>query len=122
MTTPLSDRIAIVTGAGNGIGRATALALARAGAQVAAADVDKEAARMTAEAIAGAFLYNRAPYLQSFVEVRVENSQNRVRLIPHGAGGPLRWRDLDTFGALRPADQSGDDPVEFVFPMDQRPR
>src|ERR1700730_2696832 len=35
-TPPLADRIALVTGASRGIGRATALALARAGAQVVA--------------------------------------------------------------------------------------
>jgi NAD(P)-dependent dehydrogenase (short-subunit alcohol dehydrogenase family) len=49
----LADRVAIVTGAGNGIGKATALALARAGAQVAAVDVDGGAAKTTAEAAAG---------------------------------------------------------------------
>jgi NAD(P)-dependent dehydrogenase (short-subunit alcohol dehydrogenase family) len=48
----LVDRVAIVTGAGNGIGKATALALARAGAQVAAVDVDGGAAKTTAEAAA----------------------------------------------------------------------
>jgi NAD(P)-dependent dehydrogenase (short-subunit alcohol dehydrogenase family) len=48
----LADRVAIVTGAGNGIGKATALALARAGAQVVAVDVDGGAAKTTAEAAA----------------------------------------------------------------------
>ena len=48
----LADRVAVVTGAGNGIGRAIALALARAGAHVASVDVDGAAARATAEAVA----------------------------------------------------------------------
>jgi NAD(P)-dependent dehydrogenase (short-subunit alcohol dehydrogenase family) len=48
----LSERVAIVTGAGNGIGKATALALARAGAHVAAVDVDGGAAKATADAAA----------------------------------------------------------------------
>ena len=48
----LAEQVAVVTGAGNGIGRATALALARAGAQVAVVDVDAGAAKATAEAVA----------------------------------------------------------------------
>ena len=48
----LTDRVAVVTGAGNGIGRATALALAGAGAHVAAVDVDAGLAKLTADAIA----------------------------------------------------------------------
>jgi uncharacterized membrane protein HdeD (DUF308 family) len=72
---------------------------------------------LTVESVSAAFLYNRAPYLQSFVEVRVENSKDQVRLIPHGASGPLRWRELETFGALMPVGKTGEDPVEFVVPM-----
>ena len=48
----LEGRAAIVTGAGNGIGRATAIALAQAGANVAAIDIDPGAATATADAIA----------------------------------------------------------------------
>lgn len=74
----------------------------------------------TAEATAGAFDYSRAPYFQSFVEVRVEVSANRIRLIPHSATGPLRWRELQVFGAVMPAGKTGDDFVEFVVSLPAR--
>ncbi|MCB1188758.1 SDR family NAD(P)-dependent oxidoreductase, partial [bacterium] len=45
----LSDRVAIVTGAGGGIGRAIALALADAGCHVAPFDLDATGAEKTAE-------------------------------------------------------------------------
>src|SRR3989442_15615297 len=48
----LADRVAIVTGAGQGIGKATALALAQAGADRAGGDSDKAAAEKTGAAIA----------------------------------------------------------------------
>ena len=47
----LADRVAVVTGAGHGIGKATALALARAGAHVAMVDIDQAAAEKTAAEI-----------------------------------------------------------------------
>jgi hypothetical protein len=71
----------------------------------------------TAAAFESAFNYNYAPYLQSFVEVRVEGSKDRVVLIPHGTNGPLRRRELEAFGALVPAEESKEDTVEFIVPM-----
>jgi len=44
----MKDKVAVVTGAGSGIGRATALLFAREGARVLAADVNAEAAQETA--------------------------------------------------------------------------
>jgi rhamnulose-1-phosphate aldolase/alcohol dehydrogenase len=51
---PLARQVALVTGAGGGIGAATAKALARAGAEVALLDLDGAAAEATAKAIGGA--------------------------------------------------------------------
>jgi NAD(P)-dependent dehydrogenase (short-subunit alcohol dehydrogenase family) len=47
----LEDHVAIVTGAGNGIGRATAVDLAKAGARVVAVDIDAASAKATADAV-----------------------------------------------------------------------
>ncbi|HZT64753.1 MAG TPA: SDR family NAD(P)-dependent oxidoreductase [Acidimicrobiales bacterium] len=51
-TTELGGALALVTGAGSGIGRATALAFAAAGSRVLGADIDVEAAEKTAAACA----------------------------------------------------------------------
>jgi len=48
----LERQVAIVTGAGRGIGRATALELVRLGADVVIAEVDKGTAEKTAEEVA----------------------------------------------------------------------
>lgn len=69
------------------------------------------------EALSAVFDFNRAPYFQSFVEVRVERSRSRVVFAVIGVDGPLRWRDLQIGGAGRPVDQSDDDAAEFVIAM-----
>ena len=51
MSQPLAGKVAFVTGAGSGIGRATALAFASSGADVVVADVAEEANRETAERV-----------------------------------------------------------------------
>jgi meso-butanediol dehydrogenase/(S,S)-butanediol dehydrogenase/diacetyl reductase len=48
----LSDQVALVTGAGQGIGKASALALATAGANVVAVDIAGQSAKDTAAAVA----------------------------------------------------------------------
>jgi NAD(P)-dependent dehydrogenase (short-subunit alcohol dehydrogenase family)/rhamnose utilization protein RhaD (predicted bifunctional aldolase and dehydrogenase) len=48
---PLQNRIAVVTGAGSGLGKSIAIGLARAGASVALADIDTAAIEKTAQAV-----------------------------------------------------------------------
>jgi hypothetical protein len=74
---------------------------------------------LNAEGIASAFNFNRAPFFQSFVEVRVEASKKTVRLIPHGVLGPLQWRDFQVYGQVLPTGKKPEDAAEFVFPMAQ---
>jgi len=66
------------------------------------------------EALSAVFDFNRAPFYQSFMEVRVERSARRVTFALHGVNGPLRWRDVAVGGDAQPATQSDDQPVEFV--------
>jgi NAD(P)-dependent dehydrogenase (short-subunit alcohol dehydrogenase family) len=54
MTERFAGKVAFVTGAGGGIGRATALAFARAGASLAITDVDDRANAETARLIEAA--------------------------------------------------------------------
>src|SRR5689334_12466207 len=51
MVEGLAEKVALVTGAGSGMGRATALAFARAGARVVIADLAAEAGEETARLI-----------------------------------------------------------------------
>ena len=67
------------------------------------------------EALSAVFDFNRAPFFQSFVEVRVERSQRRVVFAVIGVDGPLRWQDLQVGGGW--TTEAGDAPVEIVVPM-----
>ena len=70
------------------------------------------------EALSGLFDFNRAPFFQSFIEVRVERSKRRVVLILNGVHGPLQWRDLQIGGAVVPSGARPEDDVEFHVSMD----
>jgi hypothetical protein len=68
------------------------------------------------EALSAVFDFNRAPFFQSLVEVRVERSSGRVVFALLGVNGPLTWADLQT-GGLRDSELAGDRPVEIVVPL-----
>ena len=74
----------------------------------------------SAEWLSAAFDYNVAPFFQSFVEVRVEPSAGRVRLLPWGVHGRLRWSDLVTSPGLRPDGVRPESPVEWTLPLSAR--
>jgi uncharacterized membrane protein HdeD (DUF308 family) len=71
----------------------------------------------SAEWLSAAFDYNQAPYFQSFMEIKVEKSLNRIRLIPYGIHGQLRWKDFQTGGAGKPANAGDADLAEWIIPI-----
>ena len=73
---------------------------------------------VSVEALSGLFDFNRAPFFQSFMEIRVERTKRRIVLVLYGVDGPLHWRDLQIGGAALPASETADDPVEFIVSMD----
>lgn len=72
---------------------------------------------LSVQPLATAFSYDQAPFFQSFMEVRVERSTNRVLLKLYGVQGPLRWKDLQASAAFPypRSDQTGS--VEFALPL-----
>lgn len=84
-SSPLVGRVAIVTGAAGGIGRAIAVQLAASGARVVVADLDEERGRETAELIQG------AAGQASFLRTDVTSPAQLAALVAHASS---------TFGRL----------------------
>jgi hypothetical protein len=61
------------------------------------------------------FDYNVSPYFQSFIEIKVEKSKKRLRLIPYSNNGRLTWGDITSSPSLIPAGTTGADPVEWII-------
>ena len=84
MAMPLKSRVALVTGSGSGMGRASALAFARVGAEVAVSDVDVEGGNETVEMVREA--RGEATFIEADVSksAEVEALINRVTQVYGG--------------------------------------
>jgi uncharacterized membrane protein HdeD (DUF308 family)/3',5'-cyclic AMP phosphodiesterase CpdA len=70
------------------------------------------------EWLSAAFDYNFAPFYQSFVEVRVERSAHRVRFLPWGVHGRLKWSDIEASPGVRPQGTPIEAFAEWVVPIE----
>lgn len=85
MTKPLADQIAVITGAGSGIGRATSLKLAGRGAKVVLVDFNKETGEETLR------LVNEQGGEGIFVQANVAKSEDVQRYVKQA---------VDTYGRI----------------------
>lgn len=100
---PYSGKLAVVTGAGSGIGRETVLALAQRGAEVVAADINPQTAEETAQMAraSGATVHARSldvgstEQLEDFA-ARVKQTLGAPDIVVNNAGIGLGGRLLDT--------------------------
>jgi hypothetical protein len=75
----------------------------------------------SAEWLSAAFDANVAPFYQSFIEVRVEPSKGRIRLLPFGVHGRLRWSDMEVSDGALASGARQDSLVEWIVELPGKP-
>jgi 3',5'-cyclic AMP phosphodiesterase CpdA len=68
----------------------------------------------SAEWLSAAFDSNQAPFFQSFLEIKVEPTQQRLRLMPWGVNGRLKYSDLQRSSSMT---QPDDAEIEWIVPL-----
>jgi uncharacterized membrane protein HdeD (DUF308 family) len=71
----------------------------------------------SAEWLSALFDSNYAPFYQSFCEIRVEPTTNRIRILPYGIHGRLRWADLQVSSNSIPTGKTANDFAEWTIPL-----
>jgi uncharacterized membrane protein HdeD (DUF308 family) len=71
----------------------------------------------SAEFLSAMFDYNVSPFFQSFMEIKVERSKNRVVLVPYSNQGRIKWSEMTSTQGSRPAGASLDDYAEWIIPL-----
>jgi 2-keto-3-deoxy-L-fuconate dehydrogenase len=110
----MKDTVAVVTGAGSGIGRATALLLAREGARVLAADLQANAAAETAEHADGTVIP---------ADVDVSDERAVIQLFQRcddELGAPQLLANIAGVGSTTTAPDTSLDDWERVFAVNAR--
>lgn len=71
----------------------------------------------SAEFLSAAFDANVAPFYQSFMVVHVEPSKGRIRLVPYGVHGRLRWSEFERSADLASGTMPPEELVEWIVEM-----
>jgi hypothetical protein len=71
----------------------------------------------SAEWLSAMFDYNVSPFFQSFMEIKVETSKNRIVLIPYSNHGRIKWSDMSSTAGARPKGAKLEDFAEWILPI-----
>jgi NAD(P)-dependent dehydrogenase (short-subunit alcohol dehydrogenase family) len=118
VTAGLEDKVALVTGAGSGIGRASALGFAAAGARVVAADRDTDGVRQTVDLIAAAG-GQATPVRADVADAAEVDVLVRATLDAYG-GLDCAHNNAGVFGELAPTAELGEELFDRIMSVNLR--